>query len=56
MEKALGFGLWVVIALYAAVGVSGLVFNNVLPDTQQLTDGYGVGYATTAAFRTANAK
>jgi hypothetical protein len=53
MEKTLSFGLWAVIALYVVVGVFGLVFPNVLPDTQQLTDGYGVSYATTAAFRTA---
>ena len=51
MEKTLGFGLWVVVALYAAVGVCGVVFHNVLPDTQQLTDGYGVSHLTAAALR-----
>ncbi len=57
MEKMLGLGLWVVVTLYtAAVGVFGVVFHDVLPDTQQLTDGYGVSYVTTAALRTATTK
>jgi hypothetical protein len=56
MEKMLGLGLWVVVALYAAVGVFGVVFHNMLPDTRQLTDGYGVSYVTTAALRTATTK
>ena len=45
----LGLGLWVIVTLYAAVGVFGVVFHDVLPDTRQLTDGYGVSYVTTAA-------
>ena len=31
MEKMLGLGLWVVVALYAAIGVFGVVFHNMLP-------------------------
>ena len=56
MEKMLGLGLWVMVALYAAVGVFGVVFHNMLPDTRQLTDGYGVSYVTMAALGTATTK
>ncbi len=56
MEKMLGLGLWVVVALYAAVGVFGVVFHNMLPDTRLLTEGYGVSYVTTAALRTVTTK
>ncbi len=31
MEKTLGVGLWAVVALYAAVGVFGVVFHDALP-------------------------
>ncbi len=52
MEKTLGVGLWAVVALYAAVGVFGVVFHDALPDPQRLTDGYGVSDVTTVGLRT----
>lgn len=56
MEKTLGLGLWAVVTLYAALGVFGVVFHNSLPDPQQLTDGYGISFVTTAALRTTTTK
>lgn len=54
MEKTLGCGLWVVTALYVAVGVFSVAFHNALPDVRQLTDGYGVRNAATALLQSAN--
>jgi hypothetical protein len=53
MEKPLAVSVWVAVALYAAIGLFGVVvFHDALPNTQQLTDGYGVGYTTTAVSQT----
>jgi hypothetical protein len=55
MENPLTVTLWVAVALYAVVSVCGvIVFHDALPNTQKLTDGYGVGYATTDAAETRN--
>jgi hypothetical protein len=54
MEKTLPLGIWVLVALYAATGLFGvLVFHDPLPSTERLTDGYGVSYATTISSETA---
>jgi hypothetical protein len=56
MEKPLALSMWIAVALYAVCGLFGIVvFHDALPNTQQMTDGYGVNYRTTAALPTRNA-
>jgi hypothetical protein len=53
MEKTLPLGMWVLVALYAATGLFGVVvFHDPQPGAQRLTDGYGVSYATTISSET----
>ncbi len=46
MENPLALRLWISVALYAALGVFGIViFHDATPSLQKMTDGYGVaGY------------
>lgn len=56
MEKKLTVSVWVAVALYAFAGLFGMiVFHDALPNTQGMTDGYGVNYATTALTYTSTA-
>jgi hypothetical protein len=49
MEKALGAGMWIVVAVYAAIGLFVVaVFHDIPVNMQRLSDGYGVSYATIA--------
>jgi hypothetical protein len=44
--KKLAVIVWVTVGLFGLFGV--VVFHDAVLDTQQLTDGYGVSYTTTA--------
>ena len=56
MEKKLTVSVWVAVAAYAFAGLFGLiVFRDALPNTQRLTDGYGVNYAAAALKYTSKA-
>ena len=49
MQNSLPLRLWLGVALYAAVGLLGLVvFHDATPSVQRLTDGYGVPYTAIA--------
>jgi hypothetical protein len=49
MENPVPLTLWFGMALYAAIGLFGVVvFHEFAPLTQQTTEGYGIGYATLA--------
>jgi hypothetical protein len=50
MENSVPLGLWFGAALYAAVGLFGIVaFHELAPLAQQTTEGYGIGHAALAA-------
>jgi hypothetical protein len=50
MENSVPLSLWFGVALYAAIGLFGVVvFHEFAPLGQQTTEGYGIGYATLAA-------
>jgi hypothetical protein len=50
MENSVPLSLWFGVALYAAIGLFGVVvFHEFAPIGQQTTDGYGIGYSTLAA-------
>jgi hypothetical protein len=54
MENPLALRLWISVALYAALGVFGIViFHDATPSIQNMTDGYGVAYTAIAAPATA---
>jgi hypothetical protein len=56
MEKPLTVGVWVTITLYAVIGLFGVfVFGDALPNTQLLTDGYGVNDQTAVTLQARNA-
>ena len=49
MENPVHLTLWFGMAIYAAIGLFGVVvFHEFAPLTQQTTEGYGIGYATLA--------
>jgi hypothetical protein len=49
MESSVPLSLWFGVALYAAIGLFGVVvFHEFTPLGQQTTEGYGIGYATLA--------
>ncbi len=50
MEKSFALSLWLGAALYAAVGLVGVVaFHQSTPGLQNLTGGYGIAYSTLAS-------
>lgn len=50
MENSVPLSLWFGAALYAAIGLFGIVvFHELAPLGQQTTEGYGIGYAALAA-------
>ena len=50
MENSVPLSLWFGVALYAAIGLFGVVvFHEFAPLGQQTTEGYGIGYSTLAA-------
>jgi len=50
MEKSFALSLWLGVALYAAIGVIGVVaFHEGVPGLQNLTTGYGVAHSTLAS-------
>ena len=49
MENSVPLSLWFGVALYAAIGLFGVVvFHETTPLAQQTTEGYGIGYSTLA--------
>jgi hypothetical protein len=54
MENPLAWSLWIGVALYASLGLFGIVaFHDATPSVQKLTDGYGVAYSMIAPSQTA---
>jgi hypothetical protein len=49
MENSVPLSLWFGAALYAAIGLFGIVvFHELAPLSQQTTEGYGIGHTTLA--------
>lgn len=49
MRNSVSVSLWFGMALYAAIGLFGVVvFHEIAPFGQQPADGYGIGYAALA--------
>lgn len=49
MENSVPLSLWFGVALYAAIGLFGVVvFHEVAPLGQQTAEGYGIGYSALA--------
>lgn len=50
MNTSLPFSLWLAVALYAAIGLVGIVaLHEGVPSFQNLSSGYGVVYSTLAS-------